>query len=251
MTMKEPATGNNRTGIATAASEDQSAMMGYADRAGQIVPPAIGDGLTDLRASFAREMEENVGSVPPPATVTGKLKSAIGTLSGSSMAVFLDRLGQRLAFERQGSRLYEGLIAKYQAAAQSGILGAQAPALDDLVEIHDEEVQHFALLQQAIADLGGDATAQTPAADVAGVANMGLPQVVNDPRTTFWQSLEAMLVAELVDNDGWEMLIDLAAGLGYDDLAASFRAAKDDEEEHLRRVRTWLTGATMAEAGAS
>lgn len=250
--MKTPATGNNRTGLAVASSAAQEGVesMVAAQPAGDLETELGGDGLADMRARCARETD-GVGSIPPPATVGGKLKSAIGTLSGESMAVFMDRLGQRLAFERQGSRLYEGLIAKFRAAEADGGLGRHGPALEDLVELHDEELQHFMLLTKTITDLGGDPTAQTPAADVGGVANMGLPQVVNDPRTTFWQSLEAMLVAELVDNDGWDMLQHLAHGLGYDELASQFGLAKEEEADHLRRVRTWLNLATMDQAGAA
>jgi hypothetical protein len=251
--MKTPATGNNRTGLATASAEDQDGVQTMAmsqPATGPATASVGGDGFALVREAMAIDTE-GVGSIPPPATVAGKIKSAIGTLSGESMAVFMDRLGQRLAFERQGSRLYEGLIAKFRAAESADLIGSHGPTLEDLIELHDEELQHFLLLQQTMADLGGDPTAQTPAADVAAVANMGLPQVVNDPRTSFLQSLEAMLVAELVDNDGWEMLEKLARGLGYQDLAARFLAAKQDEEDHLRRVRTWLSLSTMDEAGAA
>jgi hypothetical protein len=250
--MKTPETGNNRTGLATASAEAREGVdsMVAALPPGDLESEFDGAGLAELRARRARETDDGVGSVPPPATVAGKVKSAIGTLSGASMAVFMDRLGQRLAFERQGSRLYEGLIAKLRAADADGGLGRHAPALDDLIELHDEELQHFLLLTKTIADLGGDPTAQTPAADVSGVAGMGLPQVVNDPRTTFWQSLEAMLVAELVDNDGWETLQHLAHGLGYEELASQFELAREEEADHLRRVRTWLNLATMDQAGA-
>jgi hypothetical protein len=250
--MNAPATGRNRTGLAAASTQAQEGVesMIAAQPPGDLESELGGDGLTEVRVRRARETDA-VGSVPPPATVAGKVKSAIGTLSGASMAVFMDRLGQRLAFERQGSRLYEGLIAKFRAAQADQDLGRHAPTLEDLVELHDEELQHFLLLTQAIADLGGDPTAQTPAADISSVAGMGLPQVVNDPRTTFWQSLEAMLVAELVDNDGWETLQHLAHGLGYEGLAAQFALAKEEEADHLRRVRTWLNLATMDQAGAA
>lgn len=250
--MKHPATGNNRTGMATAGYREREGVqtMTAAQPARLTSASSGGDGFALAREAVALETG-GVGSIPAPATVAGKLKSAIGTLSGESMAVLMDRLGQRLAFERQGSRLYEGLIAKFRAAEAADAIGARGPCLEDLIELHDEELQHFLLLQQTIADLGGDPTAQTPAADVSSVASMGLTQVVNDPRTSFWQSLEAMLIAELVDTDGWEMLENLARGLGYGELASRFAAAKEDEEDHLRRVRTWLSLTTMDLAGAA
>jgi hypothetical protein len=107
------------------------------------------------------------------------------------------------------------------------------------------------LLQNAITALGGDATVQTPSADVAGVLSHGVMQVVSDPRTTIPQTLQAMLTAELVDNDGWQMLQDLAAELGQDDLEEQCRKAYEEEQEHLEKVRDWLTSMTMDEASGS
>jgi rubrerythrin len=76
-------------------------------------------------------------------------------------------------------------------------------------------------------------------------------QVVSDPRTTIPQTLQAMLTAELVDNDGWQMLQDLAAELGQDDLEEQCRRAYQEEQEHLEKVRDWLTSMTMDEASGS
>lgn len=45
------------------------------------------------------------------------------------------------------------------------------------------------MLSEAIVDMGGDPTAQTPCADVSAVAAMGLIQVLTDPRTTLAQGL--------------------------------------------------------------
>jgi hypothetical protein len=61
-----------------------------------------------------------------------------------------------------------------------------------------------------------------------------------DVRTTLNQSLEAILVAELADNVAWAVLVDLAETMGQDTLAADFREARAQQEEHLARLRTWL-----------
>ena len=98
--------------------------------------------------------------------------------------------------------------------------------------------------------LGGDPTAVTPSADIAAVASMGIPQVIADPRTTLKQSLEAILVAELVDNDCWNLLAALAEKLGHDALADEFREALVEEQDHLMRVRGWVTESTLTDGGA-
>jgi hypothetical protein len=64
--------------------------------------------------------------------------------------------------------------------------------------------------------------------------------VLSDPRTNLLQSLEAVLVAELSDNDCWVALEELARHAGQDDLARMCVEAIGHEREHLHDVRTWL-----------
>ena len=186
-----------------------------------------------------------IGSAPVMVEVSENGES-VGQFDG--LAVLLDKLGERLAFERQGTRLYEAFLQKCESL---NLDTASGPSAEELRHICEEELEHFHLLQNAITALGGDATVQTPSADVAGVLSHGVMQVVSDPRTTIPQTLQAMLTAELVDNDGWQMLQDLAAELGQDDLEEQCRRAYEEEQEHLEKVRDWLTGMTMDEVSGS
>jgi rubrerythrin len=160
----------------------------------------------------------------------------------TGMAVLLDKLSERLAFERMGTRLYDALINK------CATLGDEANGMSAamLQEIRDEEHRHFMLLTKAVTELGGDPTVQSPCADVTGVASMGIMQVLVDPRTTITQCLQAILTAELTDNAGWEMLINIADELGHADLVESFTEALENEQEHLLNVQTWLSDRVMA-----
>jgi hypothetical protein len=88
--------------------------------------------------------------------------------------------------------------------------------------------------------LGGDPTAMTPCADVTAVASSGLMQVLNDPRTTLAQCLNAILTAELTDNAGWELLSSLADTGGETDLAGRFLGALAQEQQHLLVIKNWL-----------
>jgi hypothetical protein len=76
-----------------------------------------------------------------------------------------------------------------------------------------------------------------------GVASTGLVQVITDPRTTMPQSLSALLTAELTDNDGWDMLVDLTRSFGQDEMVRRFQFAQQQEAIHLGHVRRWLTAA--------
>ena len=84
------------------------------------------------------------------------------------------------------------------------------PTIKQLQTIGEQELSHFLLLQRVVTDLGGDPTVQSPSADVATVASLGILQVIVDPRTSLTQCLQVLLTAELPDNDGWQLLITLA-----------------------------------------
>jgi Ferritin-like domain len=230
----------NRTGIMTNPQLSAELITG----AEETEPDAEGDAadLASIRADYLDEVA-TIGS--PPLILEAEEGENPSPLEG--MAVLLDKLGERLAFERQGTRLYQAVLQKCEALNGENSAG---PSIDDLQHICNEELEHFKLLQKAITKLGGDATIQTPCADIAGVLSMGMVQVVSDPRTTVPQMLQALLTAELADNDGWQLLQDLAAELGADDLEEQCRQCLDEEQEHLEKVRTWLLSMTLDQAAA-
>jgi hypothetical protein len=180
------------------------------------------DEIAAVRIAYAAE-GHGIGHVPDAGLDDG-------------LAPFCDKLGERLAFERTGVRLYEGVLSKH--IAYGGFPGG--PTAEELAHHRDEELHHFRLLVDAMRSIGGDPLPVTPAADVAATASAGVGQVIADPRTTLLQSLEALLVAELVDNDGWDSLAGLAETIGRSELAAVFGGAKATEETHLADVRRWV-----------
>jgi hypothetical protein len=201
--MEKPSSfGLNKTGI-DMSPMDSELLLNYAQQCG---PDIEGDASTsdNARQRFI-EHEAPVGSVPLPTDVKGVLKTVKEKIAGNDMETWIDKLGERLAFERNGVRLYELIKNKAMALAPDN-----APLLQDLHHIHDEEMQHFLFVVDCLKATGADATAQTPCADVIGLSCEGIGKVIADPRTTLAQSLDAMLTAELADNVGWELLIELA-----------------------------------------
>jgi rubrerythrin len=231
--MKQHATpGTNRTGMAAAPERSHEMLAGMAE-----FPPTSQGSALDLaqvRIAYAREAEP-VGSVPMPTGVKGKVHTAVKAVLGEQPTLFMDKLGERLAFERTGTRLYDALLSKYDAFGSF----AGGPSKADLEHIREEEFQHFTMLQAAIEQLGGDPTV-TPAANLSATASQGISQVIVDPRTTLLQSLEAVLIAELSDHACWETLVELAQQAGEKDLGQQFAQARATEQEHLHKVRTWL-----------
>lgn len=238
---REARLGPNRTGIKTSPIDIEKMLAGM--DAKFTMPTSEGDerALAEMRSSYIADAEP-VGSMPPPPTPKGAAKAGAKMLKGERPQVFLDKLGERLAFERSGTRLYDALIAKCRAQGTKEIPDEQ------LVHFRDEEAKHFALVDQCIEFLGGDPTVQTPCADLTGVESHGLIQVVTDPKTTVAQSLHAMLVAELADNAAWDELITLAQKLGQDDMVQQFTEAQTREREHLAAVRKWHEQLTLAQA---
>jgi bacterioferritin (cytochrome b1) len=170
---------------------------------------------------------------------------ATDAIVGEKSAVLLDKLAERLAYERSGVRLYDSLLVKLAASDNPD------PTLDHaaVLEIRDDELRHAGVLKQAIVQLGGDPTVMTPCADVTGVASMGVVQVLTDPRTTLTQCLNAMLTVELADNDAWNLLAGLAEAMGQNEMAEGFRQALIEEADHLMKVRAWLERAVYGQAG--
>lgn len=225
--------GLNHTG-AQMSPKDTEAQV----KAAQEVLPDVPGGpekIAQARAAEAAQADP-LGSVPLPGSAKGMLKTALNKLVGVSPEVLIDKLGERLAFERGGVRLYDALLAKAKA-----IDTLDKSMLQTLQHFREEEAEHLALVKAAIEKLGADPTAMTPCADVAGCLNMGVMETITDPRTNLAQCLNALLTAELSDNAGWELLIDLANASGQGDIADSFAKALSQEQVHMQTVKEWLS----------
>jgi hypothetical protein len=234
--------GMNRSGI------DQS-PQGAEEmaRAVQEFPPSSEGSertLLELRAPYL-EVADPIGTIPLPGTLKGAAKSGMQKLMGRHAEVLIDKLGGRLAFERTGTRLYDGLLGKFMSRKDE----ASIVSIDQVEQFRAEEAAHIGLCWDALRQLGADPTCVTPMADTNAVASLGLMQIITDPRMTVAQSLHALHVAELADNDGWQLLIKLAREMGQDDMAGRFQAALEEEDRHLAAIRTWMEQICMQEAG--
>ena len=227
----------NRTGIKTSPELAEELI----DGAASAVPSSEGgpETIAELRSEYIAEGYP-LGSLPTmPAS-----EEAEASEDEAGIAVLLDKLSERIAFERMGTRLYEALLNKCETLGE----GPPGPTLEQIQHIGEEELEHFLMLNRVVNEIGGDPTVQSPCADVAGVASMGIMQVLTDPRSSIAQCLQAMLIAELTDNDGWQLLIKLADCLGYDAMRTEFEKAMENEELHLQNVRAWLSECVLDQA---
>ncbi|HYC56642.1 MAG TPA: ferritin-like domain-containing protein [Candidatus Binatia bacterium] len=230
--------GHNKTGIATS-------PIGYTrlSALGEGEPTPETSALYSMRLSFSGEADP-VGTMPPPMKLKGLAKDMMARMKGEQATVLLDKLGERLAYERTGVRLYDALLVKLAAShTHDPTVTAEA-----LREIRDDELRHAGILASALESLGADPTAVTPCADVIGVQGLGFMAVLTDPKTTLTQCLGTMLSAELADLAAWELLIELTDQLGHAELAASLRECAQEELRHESQVRAWVRTAVLGQA---
>lgn len=243
MTAKPTDFGPNRTGIATSPIDSKRLIEGAHD--GQSSDGARGvEAMLAERRAYSLDADP-FGTLPPPASLKGAAKATLQALKGKNAAVFIDLVAERLAYERTGTRLYEALIAKHDAADPH----PGGPTREELVEIRDHELKHFGWLTEALERLGADPTAVTPMADATGVQAEGTVKLLADPRTTLTQGLKAILIIELGDHESWLHLVALAERLGQEEMARVFRTALAEEEMHVAKVRTWLTNMIDGQVG--
>jgi rubrerythrin len=208
----------NRTGVAAAA--DRASRMITAVE--EFPPTSEGNGLA-------------IGAVRVQYVGAGQGAADRSRLTEET-PLLIDKLGERLAFERTGTRLYEALLSKHEAYGSF----EGGPSREDITHILSEELQHFHMLAKVIKSLGGDPTELTPSANLQLAALHGVGQVLVDPRTNLIQSLEAIAIAELADNECWETLTGLARLAAHEELAERCEEALLTEQEHLEKVRAWL-----------
>ena len=247
MAQEKEHVGMNKTGVQMAPLETKAMLSD--DKILTRGHPGDETQAAALRQAYIAE-GEGLGSIPIPGTMKGMVSMGVNMLKGDKPQVLLDKLAERLAMERTATRLYDALLTKLSAvnAATATI------SIDEVASIRGDEARHAVMLADAIASMGGDPTAMTPSADLAGVEAMGLVQVLNDPRTSVAQSLHAILTAELSDGVGWETLIALAHEHEQADMVEGFSNALQQERKHLGMIQTWYEQAVglsnVAQAGA-
>ena len=216
--------GANKTGV----SRDPDLSLEMITGMDEFPPSSTGDGQEAARLRITVAGEGGPFASMPPATAKIARK-------GETLALLIDKLGERLQFERSGVRLYAALISKLDAYGTF----PGGPSRGDLVEILEDEREHFELLWNALRDVGADPTVMTPSAAFAATSTRGIASLCLDPRTNLLQCLEAALVIELTDNECWDALLELAENAGMSELARLCEQALANEQEHLDNVRRW------------
>ncbi|WP_437683873.1 DUF892 family protein [Sorangium sp. So ce131] len=155
----------------------------------------------------------------------------------------IDLLNERLTFERASVRLYDSMLEKVGRAADPELQGS----LGQLRQHRDQEKEHEEWLEAQIRALGGDAHAETERSRLIALESQGLEKVVLDGDQNPAHLFHALLTAELVDNAGWQLLLELADEADDDEAREAFRRRLHEEEEHLIFTREIVERLTRTE----
>jgi bacterioferritin (cytochrome b1) len=154
-------------------------------------------------------------------------------LAQKNRSKVIDVLTERLTFERAGVKLYDAILARLTAEG--------GPDLDDMQEAlkqhRDQEKEHEEWLEEQIAALGGDAHGQTEMSRLTETESQGIEKVILGQDAPLANQFHALLAAELVDNAGWDLLVELADEAGDKAAKKEFKRRLHEEEEHLVFVR--------------
>jgi bacterioferritin (cytochrome b1) len=153
-------------------------------------------------------------------------------LANYDKAKVIDVLAERLAFERAGVKLYDRILDLMRRSGEQDFL-----AMCDEVQSHrDEEKEHEEWLEEQIRSLGGDAHAETDKSLLVTRESKGIEEVVmSDARLP--HLFHALLAAELVDNAGWDLLVQIADEAGDRAAKRDFKKRLHEEEDHLLFIR--------------
>ena len=166
-------------------------------------------------------------------------------LAAKNVNKVIDLLSERLAFERAGVKLYDTLLSRLKLSGDPALKGL----VGEVQRFRDEEKEHEEWLEEQIRALGGDAHQPTEYTILVQAESEGVERVVRRDES-IPHEFHAMLTAELADNAGWDLLVQIADEFGDSDAKKQFRKRLREEEKHLLFVRKTLLELTKKEVSA-
>lgn len=189
--------------------------------------------------------------IPPDQEVVDAGSRTSLSRSGLDPAFMADLLSACLAHERCGVHLYRSVAGRSQ----------QPELVSGYERFGEETLQHVALLEQLIADSGGNPAYVSPAARATEGAASALLQSTFlldgsiDQETAELAMLEAVMLAEAKDRANWEMLTQLAAQVEDEALRGQLEEITElvlaQEVEHHSWARDTRAAMLMTLAGGT
>jgi rubrerythrin len=147
----------------------------------------------------------------------------------------MDYLTERLTFERAAVKLYDTILHHLR--------GSNEPWTNRIVgqveKYRNQEKEHEEWLEAQIRALGGTAHEKTDMGSVIERESRGLLDVASTD-VQLPHIFHALLTAELMDNAGWEILLELADRADDDEARQAFRKRLHEEQDHLQLAREMM-----------
>ena len=207
--------------------------------------------LTPTKDTGATAKASDVVYVEPRLTETDESLAAQIEASGVNGPFVADFLSACLAHERCGTHLYRSAAAR----TANPVLQAKYQ------EFGEQTMRHVEILEDLVTRSGGNPSYVSPlgrateAADTKALEATYLGSGGVDPMAAEMAVLDAVFMAETIDQANWEALGQLADTLPdgdlKDGLTAAVREVEVDEDEHLTWARDTRSRLTMLQASSS
>lgn len=163
----------------------------------------------------------------------GGVSRAMKKLAQQHPDKLLDLLSERLAFERTAVQLYDSVLSKLRIRRDKCVLAM----VETLTKQRNEEQDHEVWLEAQVRALGGDAHTETDLSGLVERESRGILDVIAQD-DELPHLFHALLTAELVDENGWKLLLELANEA--DDAVArrEFELRAAAERKHVIYVRS-------------
>lgn len=163
-------------------------------------------------------------------------------LSQAHPEKLLDLLTERLTFERASVKLYDRVLAKMKGVSDPIISGM----VEQVTKQRNEEKDHEEWLEEQVRTLGSDAHTETERSELIERESKGIVDVIMQD-DALPHLFHALLTAELVDDNGWKLLLQLADEAEDDVARTELRRRAEEEERHLVYVREVVAAFTRQE----
>ena len=164
-------------------------------------------------------------------------------LAESHRDKLIDVLNERLTFERIGVQLYDRIL---DVTSRSNLEGID-PMIGELRKFRNEEKEHEEWLEAQIRSIGGTAHEDTERSRLVMEESKGIGDVILRGEESLPHMIHALLAAELVDNAGWDLLVQLADEAGDHGAKREFKHRLHQEEKHLLFLRKLVVKETSHE----
>lgn len=151
-------------------------------------------------------------------------------------------LCERLEGERAAVMLYDAVIGKLRTSNEEGA----RRILPTIHEHRNEACEHEEWLAKTIESLGGSPHVRSAEAELVRRESAGMIDIVRND-DDMQHLLHALMSAELLDNAGWDLLVELADEANDIEALRELERRKSEQEDHLVFLREALAAIARRE----